>query len=177
MKSPKPKSESVATKPSIARDDPGAAMVVRRHLRFGWWTLLVFLSLGIALEGLHGFKIGAYLNPSQSTRRLMWTLAHAHGALLAMLNLGFGFSVSLYSNWDPGRRRLASGCLIGASVLLPSGFFLGGINIRGGDPGFPIVLVPAGAFLLLVSVAMTALAGSRDRAEDKRGRHAGGSME
>ncbi len=35
-------------------DEPTRAYS-RRHLRFGWWSLLVFLTLGIALESLHGF--------------------------------------------------------------------------------------------------------------------------
>ena len=28
-----------------------------RHLRFGWWTLLLFAVTGIALESLHGFIV------------------------------------------------------------------------------------------------------------------------
>ena len=54
----------------------------RRHIRFGWWSLLVFASAGLVLESLHGFKVRAYLDTSNETRRLMWTLAHAHGTLL-----------------------------------------------------------------------------------------------
>jgi hypothetical protein len=33
--------------------DPAA--LAQRHLRFGWWTLLLFLTLGLVLEALHGF--------------------------------------------------------------------------------------------------------------------------
>lgn len=171
MKNAKSKTDGPSKKASIPVPEPGTAEIVRRHLRFGWWALLVFLTLGIALEVLHGFKVGAYLNPSQSTRRLLWTLAHAHGTLLAMINLGFGFSAGIYSSWDSGRRSIASGCLMGASVMLPAGFFLGGINIHGGDPGLSILLVPPGAALLLASVLMTALAATRDRsATASRGR-------
>ena len=32
--------------------------IARRHHLIGWWALLLFLTLGIALETLHGFKIG-----------------------------------------------------------------------------------------------------------------------
>src|SRR5688572_24062207 len=71
-----------------ANEDP-MAMVVRRHLRFGWFSLLVFLTLGLMLEALHGFKVQAYLNVMNETRRLMWTLAHAHGAMLGLAHLGF----------------------------------------------------------------------------------------
>ena len=63
--------------------DP-AVDYTRRHLRFGWWSLLGFLCLGFMLELLHGFKAGFYLDVSNETRRLMWTLAHAHGALLGL---------------------------------------------------------------------------------------------
>src|SRR6185369_15955470 len=33
-----------------------------RHVRFGYFALLAFLTLGVALEALHGFKIGFYLD-------------------------------------------------------------------------------------------------------------------
>ena len=66
---------------------------VRRHLRFGWWALFVFLLLGATLETLHGFKAGFYLDVSNETRRLMWTLAHAHGALLGIVNVAAGLSL------------------------------------------------------------------------------------
>src|SRR5207302_5676038 len=58
-----------------------------RNLRFGWWSLLVFLSLGGLLETLHGFKIGWYVDVGNEMRRLMFTLAHAHGTALALVNL------------------------------------------------------------------------------------------
>ena len=59
----------------------------RRHVRFGWWTLLVYAALGLALEALHGFKVAAYLDVDNDTRRLMWRLAHTHGTLLGALNV------------------------------------------------------------------------------------------
>ena len=60
--------------------------LTRRHLRFGWWTLLLFLSLGLVLEALHAFKASGYLSVAHETRRLMWTLAHAHGTLLGIID-------------------------------------------------------------------------------------------
>ena len=65
----------------------------RRHLRFGWWSLLLFATLGLVLESLQGFKVRAYLDVSNETRRLMWTLAHAHGTLGGLLHLGLAASV------------------------------------------------------------------------------------
>jgi len=128
----------------------------RRHMRFGWWSLLVFLSLGIVLEAMHGFKVGWYLNVDNQTRRLMWTLAHAHGTLLALVHIGFALTVNAHSDHNVAWRRLASPCLIGSSILLPGGFFLGGVFIYGGDPGLGILLLPVGALLLLVAVFVTA---------------------
>jgi len=124
----------------------------RRHVRFGWWSLLVFATLGLALETLHGFKVRAYLDVSNETRRLMWTLAHAHGTLLSFVHVVFGLTVR--SGLGPAERALQaiSTSLIAASVLLPGGFFLGGIAFFSGDPGLGVALVPLGAALLLWAV-------------------------
>lgn len=129
---------------------------VRKHLRIGWLSLLLFLSLGIVLESLHGFKVGYYLDVSNSTRRLMWTLAHAHGTLLALVNLAFALTVHLLPAWPIKERSLASGSLLGATVLMPAGFFLGGVFVYGGDPGLGIFLLPVGAVMLLIAVFKTA---------------------
>ena len=131
--------------------------VVRRHLRFGWFLLLVFLTLGLVLETLHGFKVQAYLSLMNETRRLMWTLAHAHGTALGVLHLGFAFSVSCVPSWPQSSRTIASFALIAASVLMPAGFFLGGVWVYAGDPGLGILLVPAGGILLFVAVLLAAL--------------------
>lgn len=130
----------------------------RLHFRVGWWSLLLFLTLGLVLETLHGFKVGSYLNASNSARRLMWTLAHAHGTLFSLLNLVFALSISITPDWQKSRQNLASRCLLGALVLMPLGFFLGGVFIQGGDPGLGVFLVPPGALLLLLGIFLTARA-------------------
>jgi hypothetical protein len=130
--------------------------VARRHLLVGWWSLLLFLTLGMVLEALHGFKVGAYLKVSNETRRLMWTLAHAHGTLLALVNLAFGFMVRLVPDWPSRPRAVASLCLRGATGLMPAGFFLGGTFIYSGDPGLGILLVPIGGILLFIGVLLAA---------------------
>ena len=56
----------------------------RRHMLLGWWALLIFLSMGAALELLHALKMGFYLDVSSGTRRLLWTLSHAHGGLISI---------------------------------------------------------------------------------------------
>ena len=140
---------------------PGAAgqetaALVRRHLGFGWWALLLFLTFGLLLESLHGFKVGWYLDVSNKTRRLMWTLAHAHGTLLGLINIAFGATVYLLPSWEMRRRNLASYCLMAATVLVPGGFFLGGAVVYGGDPGLGILLLPAGALFLCLGVFLCA---------------------
>lgn len=121
-----------------------------RHLRFGWWSLFLFAGLGLTLELLHGFKVGAYLDVSNDTRRLMWRLAHAHGALLGLIHIVYGVTLTAYGDTlsDP----LAGSALLAASVLLPAGFFLGGIVFYSGDPGLGIALVPVGAGALLLAL-------------------------
>lgn len=141
----------------------------RRHMRFGWWSLLVFLSLGVLLEALHGFKVGWYLGPAHETRRLMWTLAHAHGVLIALVHIVFGLTQERLPEAFAARRRLASACLIGATVLLPGGFFLGGLIAYDGDPGLGVLLVPLGALALFAAVALVARAASAAPTSGGRG--------
>lgn len=132
------------------------ATYLRRHLRFGWWSLLCFLTLGIVLESLHGFKVGWYLDVANETRRFMWTLAHAHGVLLSLVNLAFAVSLPHLAADTVRLARPASPCLMGATFFLPGGFFLGGVVIHGGDPGLGILLVPVGALFLFIAVLLTA---------------------
>jgi hypothetical protein len=88
----------------------------------------------------------------------MWTLAHAHGTLLALVNLGFASTIRLLPDWPARGRGLASVCLRAATLLMPAGFFLGGAVIYSGDPGLGIVLLPVGGLLLLAAVFLTARA-------------------
>ena len=124
----------------------------RRHLGFGWWSLLLFATLGLVLESLQGFKVRAYLDVSNDTRRLMWTLAHAHGTLLAAINILFGLTLRVVAPGAMPRVRLVSAGLIAAGILLPLGFFLGGVVFYSGDPGLGVLLVPIGGVLLLVAI-------------------------
>ena len=132
-------SKQGAQEPAALEAPAADAALARRHLRFGWWALFVFLSLGLALELMHGFKVDWYLNVANETRRLMFTLGHSHGTLLALVNIAFALSLERLS--AGGWRRVASGTLLGASLLLPGGFLLGGAVVYGGDPGRGILLV------------------------------------
>ena len=125
------------------------------HLRLGWVWICLFSALGLVLEALHGFKVGLYLDVGQETRRLMWTLAHTHGTLLGLLHLAFASTLSHVSE---GAKYvlLASRLLLTAGVLLPGGFFLGGVLIHSSDPGIAIVFVPLGAIALILASALVA---------------------
>jgi hypothetical protein len=136
-----------------------ASNLKRRHGRFGWTTLLIWLTFGFALEMLHGFKITDYL--LDPIRREFWTLAHFHGVTLALVNL-------IYVHWTeneklrPNRQNLASWALLGGSILMPVGFFSGGLIHFEGDPGLGIFLAPPGALLILITVLLQTMAIWRD---------------
>jgi hypothetical protein len=134
-----------------------------RHLRFGWWSLLVFVTFGLVLETLHGFKLDLYLNMSNETRRLLWTLAHAHGTALAIVNILFGLALERAAIPRLPHVAVVSTSLVAASLLLPGGFFLGGVTYYEGDPGLGILLVPPGAVLLIAALFLIARGASAPR--------------
>lgn len=159
----------------MTRVSDSAVDYSRRHLRFGWWSLLCFLTLGFGLELLHGFKVGFYLDVSNETRRLMWTLAHAHGALLGLVHILYALCLRLFPGVAAGSQRPISSSLIGASLLLPGGFFLGGVGFYSGDPGLGILTVPVGATLLVIAVFLIARASAAlDGDPGESGQHPGG---
>jgi hypothetical protein len=85
----------------------------------------------------------------------MWTLAHAHGVLLSLVNVIYGLTLR-GELFERRRQRVISRCLIGATLLLPGGFFLGGVTVYSGDPGVGIAMAPVGAVLLLTAVYLIA---------------------
>ncbi len=136
---------------------PTSVDYARRHQRVGWWTLVVFLALGFVLEALHGLKVSWYLDLGAQPRRFMWTLAHAHGTLVALIHIAFATTLrteACAARWV----RRASPCLVSASILLPGGFFLGGLTVYGGDPNPSIVIVPLAALVLIAGVVCAGLA-------------------
>jgi hypothetical protein len=122
-----------------------------RHLRVGWSALLLFAVLGLVLELMHAFKVPWYLGVASESRRLLWTLAHAHGVALALTNLALATTC----------RRLprplapaASLALVVGTLLVPGGFWLGGLFVHGGDPGLGAILIPPGALFVLASLVL-----------------------
>ena len=130
--------------------------LARRHLQFGWFALAAFSLLGIGLELAHAFRLGFYLDVGSETRRLMLRLGHAHGTLLALVNVAFACSLPRLAAGNPARLRRSSASLLVAAVLLPLGFLLGGAFASASDPGALVALVPAGAALLVFGAASAA---------------------
>lgn len=150
--------QSAVPSEGAAVEASGMSVLARRHQRFGWSLLFAALATGLALESLLGFKIAGFV--MDPLRHELWSLAHFHAVFLAMLNL-------VYVRWadapaiSESGRRSASNALMAGSLLLPLGFFLGGIAHYEGDPGIGILAVPAGAVLLLYTVLRQALAAWR----------------
>ncbi len=121
-------------------------------LRTGYWLLAVSLPLGLTLEALHGFKVRPFVESDM--RRELFRLAHAHGTLLGILCLVFA---ALAERNVPEASRLSIARLVvWGAVLMPLGFFLGGVLNSEGDPSLGIALVPAGAALLVVALVRAA---------------------
>lgn len=135
--------------------NPRAAVATRHH-RFGWWVLFFFATLGLVLESLNGLRAPWYVDVTNETRRMMLRLAHAHGTLLAIVNIVFALALRSPLSEGLSKPATVSSCLMAATILLPLGFFLGGLVIYDGDPGLGVVLVPLGAVLLLAGVALMA---------------------
>ncbi len=129
------------------RLEPEQRALVRRHLLAGWVGLLIFIGAGMALDAMHALKVDAYLDLRNSTRRLLWTLGHAHGTLFSLASIAFAWTASVVRS--SGLVKNASRGTLAGLILMPLGFFLGGLDIQGGDPGLGVLLVPLGAGLML----------------------------
>src|SRR5438128_12188073 len=92
-----------------------------RLLRQGWVSVAVWMSVGLLLEGLLGYKIPAYLNDPQ--RRELFRLAHTHGTLLGILLI----VAALVLARGVTAPTLAVPALRIGAVLMPVGFFIAGI--------------------------------------------------
>jgi hypothetical protein len=107
----------------------------------------------VTLEALHAWKVQAYL--ASEMRRELWRLAHAHGTLLGILCLVFTALGATHVT-DDARPPIARLVRWGA-VMMPLGFFAGGILNSEGDPSLGIVLVPLGALILVIALVRLAM--------------------
>jgi hypothetical protein len=153
----------MALAPEELPSGPSLDALVARHVRVGFGALFVFATLGVGLEALHAFKSPWYLDVGQETRRLMWTLAHAHGVGLGLVNVAYAAALRVFFGAASRAHALASALLAAATLLLPLGFALGGVVTYGGDPGPAVVLVPLGALSLWLALALIAREALRPR--------------
>jgi len=126
----------------------------RPALIAGLSLLAISIPFGLTLEALHACKVRVYLE--SDLRRELWTLAHAHGNLLGLLLLAWA-AVGNRAVPEQATRLAISRSLRLGAILMPLGFFLGGVGASEGDPSFLIALVPIGALLLLSGLFRAAL--------------------
>lgn len=129
-------------------------------LRQGWIALAFWMTFGLLLEGLLGYKVPAYLN--DPARRELFRLAHAHGAVLSLVLIAAAicFRQRLIQTQNFVEWVLRIG-----TVLMPLGFLLAGIWHYEGDPGLAIWLVPPSALLIIFGIVCVALSIKKGRGD------------
>jgi hypothetical protein len=85
---------------------------------------------------------------------LLWRLAHAHGALLGLVNICHALTVRA---WPRLQDRASERALLCGLLLMPAGFFLGGVFAQGADPGASVGVAAAGGVALLFGLGRFAL--------------------
>lgn len=137
---------------SDAASEIAHATVVPSMLRQAWWSLAFWMSFGLLLEGLIGYRIPDYLSDPQ--RRELLRLAHAHGNVLSLVLLAAALAIG-YGRAQPLRMTVVA-LRIGV-VVMPFAFLAAGIWHYANDPGLAIWLVPPAALLVIFGVVGLAL--------------------
>lgn len=140
-----------------ANSPPEHSNWAARMMTQGWVSLALWMSVGLLLEGLLGYKIPSYLNDLQ--RRELFRLAHTHGAFLGLVLI----AAALCGRRGAGLPRIACLSLSVGSALMPLGFLLAGIRHPEGDPGPAIWIVPPSAILIIFGAITVALASFNSR--------------
>ena len=139
-----------AAKDPVSSQSPNEQRINRSLMIQGWAGIALWMSVGLVLEGLLGFKSPAYLLDPQ--RRELFRLAHSHGVLLNVLLV----AAAICGRYTTSP-RVAYHSLRTGSILMPLGFFLAGISHPEGDPGLAIWIVPPGALLAIFGAVLTAI--------------------
>ncbi|HVG20688.1 MAG TPA: hypothetical protein VNI02_16685 [Blastocatellia bacterium] len=133
----------------------GESTTFARMMLQGWVSVALWMSAGLLLEGLLGYKIPSYLNDLQ--RRELFRLAHTHGTFLGLVLI----VAALCAHRGATLPRAASLSLSVGAALMPLGFLLAGIWHPEGDPGPAIWIVPPSALLIIFGAVTLALAHSK----------------
>lgn len=119
----------------------------------GWLSIAVWMTFGLLLEGLVGYKTPAYLQDEQ--RRELFRLAHTHGTFLGLVLVAAALCGPRFAVPPPRAARTA--LRVGALVM-PLGFLLAGLWHYESDPGLAIWLVPPAALAVIFGTITCALA-------------------
>jgi len=111
---------------------------------FAWICLWIFF--GLLLDSFMGMKQLFYL--SDPVRREMWRLAHTHGTLMTLVFLA-------YVHFRGIAKKLHENMMFIGALLMPVGFFLGGILTTEIDPFVGVFLVPIGGLLFVLGMLLS----------------------
>ncbi len=136
-------------------------MTAERHLRASLALVALFLASGLWLEAMLGLRAEGWID--DPLRREFLRLGHAHGGLLGLVNLGLAWALERLATPASWASKIRVAAWSGA-LLVGLGFMLGGLLHGPSDPGLPILVVPAGAMLLLASLVAAALVRPGDAA-------------
>lgn len=136
-------------------------MSPERHLRWSLALAALFLAMGLWLEAMIGLRAAGWVD--DPLRREFLRLGHAHGGVLAILNVGVAWALGQLATPNAWAGTIRRATLLGA-LLVGGGFVAGGLTHGPTDPGPPVLVVPAGALMVLGGVVATALVRPGDRA-------------
>lgn len=108
---------------------------------FAWICFWIFF--GLLLDSFMGMKQLFYL--SNPVRREMWRLAHTHGTLMTLVFLA-------YVHFRGIAKKQHENMMFLGALLMPVGFFLGGIVTTEIDPFVGVFLVPIGGLLFVLGL-------------------------
>ena len=135
-------------------------MSPERHLRWSLALAALFLAMGLWLEAMIGLRAAGWVD--DPLRREFLRLGHAHGGVLALLNVGVAWALGQLETPSAWAGKIRRATLLGA-LLVGGGFVAGGLTHGPTDPGPPVLVVPAGALMVLGGVVATALVRPGDR--------------
>ncbi len=135
-------------------------MSPQRHLRLSLGLTALFLAMGLWLEAMIGLRMTGWVD--DPLRREFLRLGHAHGGILGVLNLGLGLALERLATPELWAGLIRRAAWTGA-LLVGVGFVAGGLMHGPTDPGLPVLVVPAGALMLVGSLVAAALVRPGDR--------------
>jgi hypothetical protein len=129
-------------------------MDAQRHLRLSLGVTATFLAMGLWLEAMYGLRAQGWID--DDLRREFLRLGHAHGTLLGLLNVALHYGMDRLHTPTKWASRIRPAGILGA-CLVAVGFVGGGLWHGQTDPGPLVLVVPAGAMILLASTVAVAM--------------------